>query len=316
MKVDNSLWQELLSLKSNKSSKNILGWSYNGESFSEILSLKNITGKFEAILLKSDRKHLNFDNAINFKLVEIPFEELSFFVNPNISNELLTVLQNYWPLSVLNHINLNLPHVFIHSATSLDGYLATNSGHSQWIGNDENLIHAHRLRALLDAVLIGGNTVLKDKPSLNVRHVKGENPKRLILSNRCENLSSLKKVSNCKTYLLRDSKYNYDDCSNDFDKIISFNGSSKKEKILDLLQKCKADNIASILIEGGGTTLSSFIETKFAKTVQFHISPLLFGSGIKAVKLPAVEKVDETHKLKNMYVTQIGSSFMITAGLV
>jgi len=46
------------------------------------------------------------------------------------------------------------------------------------------------------------------------------------------------------------------------------------------------------------------------------ISPMLFGDGIKAVKLPKVNLVDETHKLKNMSVTQVGDTFMITAGLV
>ncbi|WP_299111724.1 RibD family protein [uncultured Winogradskyella sp.] len=316
MKVDDTLWQKLLELKNKTITKNILGWAFNGKSFSEIYSIVNLNTNYTAILLKSNSELSENTNLSSYRRIKIPFEGLLFFVYTNISSELLAVLQNYWPLSVLCHLNTNLPYIFIHSATSLDGYLATTSGSSQWIGNDENLIHAHRLRALFDSVLVGGKTVLNDKPSLNVRHVKGDNPKRLILSNKCKNLSSLKKIANCKTYLLRDLEYSYDDYTNHFDKIISFKGKSKKDKILDLLQKCKDENITSILIEGGGTTLSTFIETKFAKTIQFHISPMLFGSGIKAVKLPAVNLVNETHKLKNMYVTQIGNSFMITAGLV
>lgn len=316
MKVDDALWGKLLALKSKTTAKNILGWAFNGSIFSEILSKESLQNEYTALLLKINSEFSENAKSSNYKQVQIPFEGVLFFVNTSITNELLDILKNYWPLSVLSHLHANLPHVFIHSATSLDGYLATNSGHSQWIGNDENLIHAHRLRALFDAVLIGGKTVLNDTPSLNVRHVQGDNPKRLILSNKCENLSSLKKISNCKTYLLRDSEYNYDDCTNHFDKIIFFNGVSKKDKILDLLQKCKDDNITSILIEGGGTTLSTFIETDYAKTIQFHLSPMLFGSGIKAVKLPEVKLVVETRKLNNMYVTQIGDSFMVTAGLV
>lgn len=316
MKVDDTLWQKLLDLKSKAVTENVLGWAFDGTSFCELLSVTDLNNQYIAVLLKLNSKLSTNTKLSNYKHIKIPFEGLSFFVNSNITNDLLTVLQNYWPLSILCHLNTDLPYVFIHSATSLDGYLATISGHSQWIGNEENLVHAHRLRALLDAVMIGGKTVLSDKPSLNVRHVQGDNPKRLILSNRCEDLSDLKKISNCKTYLIRDSEYSYDNCTNHFDKMIFFNGTSKKEKILDILQKCKEENISSILIEGGGTTLSAFIETKFAKTIQFHISPMLFGSGIKAVKLPNVNLVDESHKLKNMCVTQIGNSFMITAGLV
>lgn len=316
MNIDKILWQNILDLKNKSASEDCLGWAFDGTSFSELLSETDFNDSYIAFLLKSNTSSNLNTTLTHYKNRSIPFEGLDFFTNSSISNDSLNILQNYWPLSVLPHLNTNLPHVFIHSAISLDGYLATSSGHSHWIGNDENLIHAHRLRALSDAVLVGSKTVLNDKPSLNVRLTEGNNPKRLILSNKCEDLSSLKKIADCKTYLLRDSDFNYDDCTNHFDKIISFNGSSKKDKMLDLLHKCKQDNITSILVEGGGTTLSSFIETKLATIIQFHISPMLFGSGIKAVTLPNVNLIDETHKLKDMQVTPIGNSFMVTAGLL
>ncbi|MFK7782309.1 RibD family protein [Psychroserpens sp.] len=316
MNINNILWQNILDLKNKSATENCLGWAFNGTSFSELLNETEINDNYIALLLKSSKL-----TKINTKLStheqkSIPFDGLDFFTNSKISNDILNILQNYWPLSVLPHLNTEIPHVFIHSAISLDGYLATSSGHSHWIGNDENLMHAHRLRALSDAVLVGSKTVLNDKPSLNVRLTEGHNPKRLILSNKCEDLSSLKKIENCKTYLLRDSDYKYDDCTNHFDKIIAFSGASKKEKMLNLLHKCKQDNITSILVEGGGKTLSSFIETKLANTIQFHMSPMLFGSGIKAVTLPKANLIDETLKLKDMQVTPIGNSFMVTAGLL
>ena len=316
MNINNILWQNILDLKNKSATENCFGWAFDGTSFSELLNETDLKDDYSAVLLKSNKSSKLNTKLSNYKHRSIPFDELDFFTNSTNSNDIINILQNYWPLSVLSHLNSELPHVFIHSAISLDGYLATSSGHSHWIGNDENLIHAHRLRALSDAVLVGSNTVLSDKPSLNVRLTAGNNPKRLILSNKCEDLSSLKKISDCKTSLLRDSDYHYDDCTNHFDKIISFSGTSKKDKMLDLLHKCKEDNIKSILVEGGGTTLSSFIETKLAKIVQFHLSPMLFGSGIKAVTLPKVNMVNETHKLKDMQVTPIGNSFMVTAGLL
>nr|WP_321236202.1 RibD family protein [uncultured Psychroserpens sp.] len=316
MNISKVLWQNILDLKNKSTSEHCLGWAFDGTYFSELLDDDNLDDNCTALLLKSNSSHTLKTKLSTFKHITIPFEGLSFYTSSAISNDTLNILQNYWPLSVLPHLNTELPHIFIHSAISLDGYLATSSGHSHWIGNDENLIHAHRLRALSDAVLVGGKTVLNDKPSLNVRHVKGDNPIRLILSNKCKDLSSLKDISECKTYLLRDSEYDYDNCANHFDKIISFNGVSKKDRLVDLLQQCKTENIRSILVEGGGTTLSSFIETKLAKIVQFHISPMLFGCGIKAVELPEVNLVNETLKLKDMHVTPIGNSFMVTAGLL
>src|SRR5262249_52876807 len=64
---------------------------------------------------------------------------------------------------------------------SLDGRIATNSGHSQYINCDAGLDHLHRLRSLMDAVVIGVGTALADNPQLTVRRVVGPNPARVIL---------------------------------------------------------------------------------------------------------------------------------------
>ncbi len=315
MIIDDSLWINLLKLKEESPDKNIHGWAFDGESFQQLKTNKDLTSNLKAILLISNST-LKLDSQLSlYEKIETPFKEFLFFVHATLSKSIITILQNYWPLSVIGHLNRNLPHVFIHSAISLDGYLATTSGHSRWIGNDENLTHAHRLRALFDAILVGSKTVINDKPSLNVRHVQGENPKRLILSNRCDDFSSLKEIGNSETILLRDSEFNYLDDANHFDKVLFFEGISQEEKMSDLLQKCKKENMNSILIEGGGATISSFIETRLAQNIQFHISPLLFGSGIKAVQLPEVNMVNDTHQLKNMCVTPVGNSFMVTASL-
>src|SRR5499427_9991160 len=67
---------------------------------------------------------------------------------------------------------------------SLDGRIATNSGHSQYINCPAGLDHLHRLRALVDAVVIGVGTALADDPQLTVRRVSGPNPARVILDPR------------------------------------------------------------------------------------------------------------------------------------
>src|ERR1700747_420767 len=64
---------------------------------------------------------------------------------------------------------------------SLDGRIATNSGHSKYINCEAGLDHLHRLRALMDAVVIGVGTALADNPQLTVRRVAGPNPARVIL---------------------------------------------------------------------------------------------------------------------------------------
>src|SRR5262245_37114019 len=64
---------------------------------------------------------------------------------------------------------------------SIDARVATASGHSHYINSESGLIHLHRLRALVDAVVIGVGTAIADDPRLTVRRVKGPNPARVVV---------------------------------------------------------------------------------------------------------------------------------------
>src|SRR5262249_39386848 len=64
---------------------------------------------------------------------------------------------------------------------SLDGRVATESGHSHYINGPAGLAHLHRLRALVDAVVVGVGTALTDNPQLTVRRVTGPQPARVVI---------------------------------------------------------------------------------------------------------------------------------------
>src|SRR5262249_27092753 len=67
---------------------------------------------------------------------------------------------------------------------SIDGRIATVTGHSKYINGPAGLAHLHRLRALVDAVLIGIGTAVADDPLLTVRRCAGPSPARVILDPR------------------------------------------------------------------------------------------------------------------------------------
>ena len=67
---------------------------------------------------------------------------------------------------------------------SLDGRIATVSGHSHYINGTDGLDHLHRLRAMLDAVVVGIGTAIQDNPQLTVRRVSGPNPARVVIDPR------------------------------------------------------------------------------------------------------------------------------------
>jgi len=62
---------------------------------------------------------------------------------------------------------------------SLDGRVATESGHSKYINGPAGLVHLHRLRALVDVVVVGVGTAIADDPQLTVRRASGAEPARV-----------------------------------------------------------------------------------------------------------------------------------------
>ncbi len=79
------------------------------------------------------------------------------------------------------YITTGLPFVTLKLAATLDGRVAMASGESKWITGPEARKLVHRMRAESDAVMVGSGTALADDPELTVRHVKGRNPKRVLV---------------------------------------------------------------------------------------------------------------------------------------
>jgi diaminohydroxyphosphoribosylaminopyrimidine deaminase/5-amino-6-(5-phosphoribosylamino)uracil reductase len=177
-----------------------------------------------------------------------------------------------------------------HFAQSLDGRIATSSGESKWIGSHGNFVHAHRMRALCDGVLIGSKTLDTDKPRLTVRHVEGQNPTRVVLGTSVHNIDCMTRA--CRDPILQIGTKSY--IKNkllDFLKSKSVNGMIPTSHILEILFQ---RGIYSVYIEGGALTTASFLREKTLDVLQLHISPMMLGSGISALTLPPVRYVSSS----------------------
>ena len=192
---------------------------------------------------------------------------------------------------------------------SLDGKIALNNGNSHYINEKESILYLHCLRSVCDGVLVGVNTIIKDNPLLTTRKIKGSNPVRLIID------PSLKLSNRYKIF--KDDNRN-----------IIFTNSNKQKKINNTLivkfpkknftnnifQYLKKTSFKNILVEGGPTTLSNFIEMKLLNYMQFIISPTLIGSGIDSLKLKPITNLKNAIRVKNT-ISKLGKEIVITLNL-
>ena len=192
---------------------------------------------------------------------------------------------------------------------SLDGKIALNNGNSHYINEKDSILYLHCLRAVCDGVLVGVNTIIKDNPLLTTRKIKGSNPVRLIID------PSLKLSNRYKIF--KDDNRNIIFTNSNKQK--KFNNTlivkfPKKNFTNNIFQYLKKTSFKNILVEGGPTTLSNFIEMKLLNYMQFIISPTLIGSGIDSLKLKPITNLKNAIRVKNT-ISKLGKEIVITLNL-
>ncbi len=199
-----------------------------------------------------------------------------------------------------------------HFAQSLDGKIATFSGDSKRIGNEENLIHAHRMRALTDGIMIGSGTLRSDKPRLNVRLVEGVNPTRIVIGSLTEtDCTCLRSISNEPVIVIGKEKQGVEN-------EISFHAlppNGSKIKCTDILTCLYENGIHTVYLEGGAITTSNFLSESAIDVFQLHISPQIFGSGKSGICLPQINEVGEAIQFQKFSFEPVGNTMMFVGRL-
>ena len=184
-------------------------------------------------------------------------------------------------------------YVVGHLGQSLDGRIATESGHSHYIGGRESLVHLHRLRALVDAVVVGVATVLADAPRLTVRHVKGPSPVRVVLDprGRLGDDASVVRDRLAPTLVVRAA--GCDATLPPWVDVVQVADEAGRLPPAEVLRALAARGLTRVLVEGGGRTVSAFVEANVLHVLQLAVAPMLIGSGRPALSLPPIHTLDE-----------------------
>ncbi|MBI5060449.1 bifunctional diaminohydroxyphosphoribosylaminopyrimidine deaminase/5-amino-6-(5-phosphoribosylamino)uracil reductase RibD [candidate division KSB1 bacterium] len=200
----------------------------------------------------------------------------------------------------LTYITRGRPWLLMKVGQSLDGRIALANGQSRWITGVAARTEVHKLRATLDAVIVGSQTVLDDDPELTVRHVAGRDPLRIVLDSRLRispGSRVFKQSQPARTWVMTtESSLGERGGSFADTGATLFGCAANPDGRLDLtgaMRTLAQHGITSALVEGGGTLHASLIREGLFDKFIVAIAPLLLGGdGRPAVGDLGLTKLD------------------------
>ncbi|CAN5524607.1 bifunctional diaminohydroxyphosphoribosylaminopyrimidine deaminase/5-amino-6-(5-phosphoribosylamino)uracil reductase RibD [soil metagenome] len=226
----------------------------------------------------------------------------------------------------VHHQKTGRPLVTLKWAQTLDGFVATESGDSQWVSGEESRKLVHQWRAETDAVLVGSGTAAADDPALTVRHVEGRQPWRIVLDGRGKLPESLRLFSD--EHAPRTIAVTREGLAPAYTERLVPNGGrvlniSQAGGHLDLVHLLEAfgsgsdglPTLQSVLVEAGPGLATAFLESGLADRLSVFVAPRILGSGTKATRLPPVKRMADAHQLTSARFDPIGEDLLITAEL-
>src|SRR5438874_3866636 len=184
------------------------------------------------------------------------------------------------------------PFVIAKCGMSLDGRLTRPAGEPRWITGRSARRHAHELRARVDAILVGAETMRVDNPRLTVRGMRrGRQLWRVVLT-RSGKLPR-------RAHLFSD-------------RVASRTLISKGRSLATVLKNLGKRSITSVLIEGGGEVLGQALDARLIDKVQVYLGPILTGGPVIAFPGRGAENALNGLRLRDVSYQQIGQSICIT----
>ncbi|MFA6222955.1 MAG: bifunctional diaminohydroxyphosphoribosylaminopyrimidine deaminase/5-amino-6-(5-phosphoribosylamino)uracil reductase RibD [Desulfomonilaceae bacterium] len=225
----------------------------------------------------------------------------------------------------LANVTLKRPFVYLKLAMSLDGRIATRTGHSRWITSEQSRMKAHRLRDRVCAIMVGIETVLIDNPSLTTRlkERQGRDPIRIVADSNLRtpldanifNQTSQAGViiatrsnppSRLKSRLEKKGA-----------KVIQTTGADRVD-LKDLLANLYKMGITSLLIEGGAGLAWGALEAKIVDRCMFFYAPMIIGgkSAPTGVSGTGINRLEEAPRLVEMRSLKVGPDILVEGKVI
>lgn len=214
----------------------------------------------------------------------------------------------------IKYITTGRPFVIAKCGMTLDGKIATYTGHSRWVTGEAARHVVHELRNEVDAILVGSRTLMLDDPSLTTRinDPAHKDPIRVVLDAGAY-LDGDRRVfhveSDAPTWVAVSEERAYDFT----DELIRVPHGPGGVDMFLLMQELGKRNVTSLLIEGGGTTHASAFEAGIVDKVMFFIAPKIVGGrdAVTPVEGLGIALMDDAIALEDVQVRMVGEDILV-----
>ncbi|MGQ9471878.1 MAG: bifunctional diaminohydroxyphosphoribosylaminopyrimidine deaminase/5-amino-6-(5-phosphoribosylamino)uracil reductase RibD [Candidatus Aminicenantales bacterium] len=221
----------------------------------------------------------------------------------------------------IKYITKKIPFIILKAGLSLDGKIAAADGSSRWVTGCLARQYGHLLRGEVDAILVGINTVIKDNPRLTIRHPlwKKKRLTRIILDSRlrfpddCRLLATISSGPIIIFTTEKSAKEKRMTLEAKGVEIITVKSDNNRVDLEAVLRELGRREVASLLVEGGGEVLTSFLEARVADKVFLHVAPAFIG-GKMAPHLfsgRGFAPVQASLKLRRWHLFRLGQDFIL-----
>ncbi|MTB72402.1 GTP cyclohydrolase II [Arsenicicoccus sp. MKL-02] len=202
------------------------------------------------------------------------------------SSEDLQLVERYGPLVA------QPTAVVAQMAQSLDGFIATRSGDGAGLSGAADHEHLHRLRALVDAVVVGAGTVVADDPQLTVREVSGPHPTRVVLDPHARvphDATVLVEATSPTLWLVGPDAQ----VPGVADHVTVLRLPTTDFAPAEVVATLRARGLGRVLVEGGGRTVSRFADAGELDRLYVTTVPVLLGDGVPGLRVQPASQIGD-----------------------
>lgn len=174
---------------------------------------------------------------------------------------------------------------------SLDGFIASRTGDARFVTGPADREHLHRLRALVDAVVVGAATATTDDCRLTVRDVTGPHPVRVVLDpGRVLRRDATLLTDGAAPTLWVVGPGAVPTVPAPHVEVLTWPtaGPMDPSAVLDRLA---ARGLSRVLVEGGGRLVSSFVAAGVVDRLFLTTAPVLVGDGVPGIRVGGADRM-------------------------